>query len=139
MYTEELTAITDNRLTLWGLQQKMYADFWARWKEEFLRGLQERNKWYRIEENLKKGDMVLIMAENTPPSVWPLARVQDVFTGADGLVRSASVLYATTQRNAKTEQSEIIKKTLERPIQKLCILLPDDIEPATPRDEPSAV
>lgn len=128
MYTEDLSAVTDNRLTLWGLQQKIYHDFWSRWKDEYLQELLAYTKWTKPLKNIEVGDMVLIMAENTPPSVWPLGRVASVNAGADGLVRSAGVTVPTTKRNDKTGHTEVTKKVLERPIQKLCVLLPEEAE-----------
>lgn len=98
----------DNRLTIWGLQQKMQHCFWKRWKEEYLSNLQRRGKWYKPKENLKIGDMVIIMAENVPPTAWPMGRVLEIRKGRDGYVRSALI---------RTETSK-----LERPIQKLCVL-----------------
>lgn len=106
--TENVSERADNRLTIWGLQQKMQHSFWKRWKEEYLNNLQRRGKWYKPKENLKIGDMVIIMAENGPPTSWPLGRVLEVRKGQDGYVRSALI---------RTEKSK-----LERPIQKLCVL-----------------
>lgn len=117
--SEDVSERPDNRLTLWGLQQKMHQQFWCRWKEQYLMELQKRNKWYNVRKNLKVNDMVLIMEENTPPSVWPLGRIVEVYTSADGLVRSAKILIATSKQNS------ITTTMLKRPIQKLCVLLPD--------------
>lgn len=106
--SEDVSDRDDNRLTMWGLQQKMQQAFWQRWKSEYLINLQRRGKWYKPKENLKIGDMVIIMAENVPPTAWPLGRVLQVNKGQDGFVRTALI---------KTETSQ-----LERPIQKLCVL-----------------
>lgn len=107
-FTEDVVDRADNRLTLWGLQQKMQQSFWQRWKEEYLNLMQKRVKWYKPKENLKPGDMVIILAENAPPSAWPLGRVMQVQQGQDGYVRTATI---------RTQSS-----TLDRPIQKLCVL-----------------
>lgn len=106
--SEDVIDRADNRLTIWGLQQKMQQSFWKRWKDEYLDGLQRRNKWYKARENLKEGDMVIIMAENVPPTEWLIGRVLEIRKGQDGYVRSALI---------RTKSSK-----LERPIQKLCVL-----------------
>lgn len=81
--SDEVTTSHDQRLTLWGLQQKMLQEFWKSWKDEYLTSLQPRHKWYRAQVNLKIGDMVIMLKENTPPSLWPVGRVINVFKGAD--------------------------------------------------------
>lgn len=60
--------------------------------------LQRRNKWNQIGENLKIGDLVLII-------YWPLARVIEVHPGQDNLARYVTV---------KTASS-----AYKRPVQKL--------------------
>lgn len=106
--SEDLSNTADNRLTMWGLQQKMQQVYWKRWKEEYLNIMQKRVKWYKARKNLKPGDMVVIKSENVPPTAWPLGRVTSIKRGQDGYVRSATV---------KTQFS-----LLDRPIQKLCVL-----------------
>lgn len=106
--TEDVSNRDDNRLTLWGLQQKIQQSFWQRWKDEYLNLMQKRVKWYKPKENLKIGDMVIIMAENVPPISWLLGRVTQVNKGQDGYVRTATI---------RTQSS-----SYERPIQKLCVL-----------------
>lgn len=88
---EDVLIANDDRLTIWGLQQKMLQQFWTVWKEDYLSALQTRNKWYKVEENLAPGDMVVITNENSPPSAWPLGKVRSTTTGADGLVREAAI------------------------------------------------
>lgn len=103
--TEELLSCPDNRLTAWGRQQKLVQSFWQRWKEEHLLTLQARAKWHTTNKNLRVGDIVIILSENTPPSDWPLGRVTAVHPGKDELVRNVDIRTATT--------------TLTRPIQKI--------------------
>lgn len=117
---EDVSNSCDDRLTIWGLQQKMLQQFWATWKEDYLSTLQTRNKWFNIESNLAPGDMVLITNENSPPSAWPLGKVITTTTGDDGLVRGAAVKIPTIRNGQHTTT------VLDRPIQKLCVLLKDD-------------
>lgn len=100
----------DNKLTCFGQRQKLLQQFWRRWREEYLSDKQQRAKWYKIEENLQIGDVVIIRNENLPPAVWALGRVKEIFKADDGLVRTAMVKTATGE--------------LKRSINNLCILLP---------------
>ena len=70
--------------------------------------LQQRQKWTDVQRNLQIGDLVMIMGENTPRNVWPLALVIEINTGRDALVRSARL---------KTAKNELV-----RPITKLVML-----------------
>ncbi|XP_033095627.1 uncharacterized protein LOC117100162 [Anneissia japonica] len=93
----------------WRQIQYLANVFWRRWIKEYLPSLQERRKWYRNQPNLKVGDIVIVFDENTPRSIWPLARVIEVYTNNnDGLVRSVKI---------KTQTG-----TLVRPITKLVSL-----------------
>lgn len=105
---EDVAESPENRLTIWGQRQKLQQQLWNRWRDEFLATQQVRTKWYKIEENLKVGDMVIIRKENTPPAMWIIGRVIKVFAGKDGIVRSATI---------KTPTGE-----LDRPINKLVYL-----------------
>ncbi|XP_071085478.1 uncharacterized protein [Haliotis cracherodii] len=92
----------------WKHVQFLADQFWKRWLKEYLPGLQLRQKWLQSTVNLKVGDIVLLVNENSPRCVWPLARITNVFPGNDGLVRSIEV---------KTKDSVLI-----RPISKVCLL-----------------
>lgn len=106
---EDVADRAENRLTIWGQRQKLHQQIWQRWQDEYLNDMQTRNKWYRINENLKVGDMVIIRKENTPPAMWVIGRVIRVLTNThDGLVRAAVIKTPTGQ--------------LERPINKLIFL-----------------
>ena len=92
----------------WRHAQHLVNRFWLRWMREYVANIQHRQKWIQALENIKVGDIVLLVDEQSPRNRWPMGRVVDVFTGRDGLVRSASV---KTQSN-----------TLKRPVTKLCLL-----------------
>ena len=77
-------------LRRWDLVQKMVQDFWARWRHEYLNTLQLRKKWHDAGSELHIGDVVLLTDESAPSS-WPLALVQDLHPGADGVARVATV------------------------------------------------
>jgi hypothetical protein len=46
-----------------------------------------RSKWRSEVQDLKEGDVVLIIDHNAPRGQWPLARVLKAIPGVDGRVR----------------------------------------------------
>ena len=77
----------------WELVQELANHFYKRFCHEYLPTLQSRAKWRRIQENLKVGDIVLIVKENNPRGQWPLGKVTEVKVGRKNLVKSAVVKY----------------------------------------------
>ena len=70
--------------------------------------LQGRQKWLRPRRNLAVGDIVLVSVENSYRNSWPLGRIVDVLPDKKGFEVS-------------------VKSTiLERPIDKLCLLVEGD-------------
>lgn len=102
---EPLNKIVDRYKLMHALGQS----FWKRWTEEYLHTLQQRTKWRRSQPNLEVGDLVLVV-EDTPPTLWSTARVVKVHPGQDGLVRTADLIFAGKKRK------------VTRPIQKLVLL-----------------
>ncbi|XP_078698382.1 uncharacterized protein LOC144925949 [Branchiostoma floridae x Branchiostoma belcheri] len=96
----------------WKQVQYLADLFWRRWSKEYLTSLQERQKWSKQRRNLAVGDVVILKEEQCPRGTWPLGRVIEVMPGNRGLVRRVKV---KTQHNV-----------LERPIDKLCVLLEED-------------
>ena len=92
----------------WKHAQVMTQHFWKRWLREYLPALTERRKWTNDARNVRKGDLVLVVDENSPRGCWPLARVLRVLPGDDGRVRAAEV---------RTKSGTYI-----RPVVKLCLL-----------------
>ena len=91
----------------WRQVQHLTDTFWRRWTREYMPTLQVRQKWNDKSRNFQVGDIVLV-AEETPRNVWPLARVLEVNRSDDGLVRSLKLKTSST--------------ILTRPITKLCLL-----------------
>ena len=91
--------------------QALVLVFWKRWLKEYAPHLTERRKWQRNEANLKLGDVVLIIDENSPRGHWPWGRIVDVHEADDGVIRSVTV---------KTAAGEY-----RRPVAKLCLLATD--------------
>ena len=70
----------------WKQAQYLANIFWTRWIKEYLPNLQIRQKWIQRKENIKVGDLVLLVYENYRRGQWPLAHVVEVFPSEDGLV-----------------------------------------------------
>lgn len=93
----------------WRQVQYISDIFWKRWSREYLPLLQERQKWLEKKRNVKEGDVVLIVDERAPRGSWLMGKVEKTIPDAQGFVRRVLV---------KTKTN-----TLERPIDKLCLLL----------------
>ena len=92
----------------WKHVQHLADQFWRKWLRLYLPELQRRSKWFKITEDLKIGDLVLILDEMTPRNLWPLALVIAVNRSRDGLIRSVRL---------KTRSTELV-----RPITKIVLL-----------------
>lgn len=99
-------------LKRWKLLERMKQDFWNRWQNEYLSQMLARSKWKTDQRNAAIDDVVLVRADNVPPTQWPMGRVTAVYPGPDGLVRSVDVFMKG--------------KTYRRPIVKL-VLMPTDV------------
>ncbi|CAB0045245.1 unnamed protein product [Trichogramma brassicae] len=84
-------------LPRWKIAMQMRNHFWRRWYREVLHHMQVRQKWPTVQSGLKLGDLVLITEDMQPPQRWPLARVEQLHPGADGLTRVVTLRTATTR------------------------------------------
>ena len=98
-------------LRRWHLVQAIVKHFWKRWSSEYLVTLRKFTKWHRPSRNLSVGDVVVLQEDNLVPMKWPIARVVEVYTGDDNIVRVVKV---------KTPQ-----RTYKRPVTKIALLLPE--------------
>lgn len=71
---------------------------------------------------MQVGDFVLIREEHTSSTLWRTGRIVDVFPGTEGLVRNVRL------KQVDASEIKLHVSYLERPIKKLCLLLPKDIE-----------
>ncbi|KAL7289476.1 hypothetical protein TKK_0016665 [Trichogramma kaykai] len=94
-YTEPTPSL--NFRSRWRLLRSMRDAFWHRWRKEVLTQMQQRHRWTTPRPCLKPGDMVLMKDDQCPPSTWPLARVESVHPGKDGLVRVATIRTADSR------------------------------------------
>ena len=120
----------------WRRVQHLACEFWARWKKEYLRSLQERSKWTRPRRNMQVGDVVLVKDDNKARNRWSLARVIETYPNeADGLVRSVKVAIGDPELSSTGKRLNS-PSVLERPIQKLVLLLAREEKPGFLHGEP---
>lgn len=90
----------------WRLVQALLNEIWSRWLREWVTELNKRKKWHAQDENLQVGDIVMVIEEDISKSRgdFPLARVTEVHTGPDGLVRSCKVKTADGRTHTRIIQ-----------------------------------
>lgn len=92
----------------WKAVQFLADVFWNKWRLQYLPMVQARQKWNQEKPNLKIGDIVLVKDDTAIRNQWPMARIDEVFPGSDGLVRHVRL----TMKNS----------SFKRPIHKLVLL-----------------
>ena len=75
----------------WRRVQELVHQAWKRWKHEYLTSLGSRSKWFEKRDNVKKGDVILVIDSGTPRRQWKLGKIEAVYPGADGNVRVVDV------------------------------------------------
>lgn len=91
----DLTSTNITPLKFWKKCTKIQQDFWKSWQKVYLSQLLKRPKWQQDCNNIKVGDLVLLLDERTSPLHWPVARIAQIFPGADGRVRVVEVRTST--------------------------------------------
>ena len=92
----------------WRQAQLLANHYWKRWLREYVPLFQVRAKWRQPQRNFQVGDLVIAANDNVARYKWLLARVVEVYSGADGLVRS---VYLRCKGSS-----------LKRPVTKICLL-----------------
>ena len=109
----------------WRRVQYLVNEFWVKWKADFLQSLQTRQKWARTRRNMKEDDVVIIKDEDQSRNQWHLARVVQAYPSDDGLVRKVKLLVADSSLDKHGKRSKP-PAYLDRPVQKLVLLVPCD-------------
>ena len=109
----------------WRRVQHLANEFWSRWRKEYIQSLQIRQKWQKIERNVREGDVVIVKDINLPRNLWPLARVISVNSSKDGLVRTANLQFADPSLNSNGKRTRS-RQNMQRPIHKLVVLMTED-------------
>ena len=71
----------------WQKARSLVDQFWDRWHLEYLRTLQQRNKWQKLRADLYVGQLVLMVDDGLPRDRWRIARVERVEPSASGVRR----------------------------------------------------
>lgn len=86
--------------------------FWRRWRSEYLSELRECHRYAAKNTHvpcvLAEEDIVIIHDDALPRGHWKLGRIQEVYSGKDGLPRSALVRVATRNR-----QDTLLKRPIQ--------------------------
>ena len=109
----------------WRRVQYLANEFWTRWRKDYLQSLQPRQKWIATRRNLQVDDIVVVMDDNLPRNCWRIARVQETYPDADGLVRKVRIKIADRNLDENGRPAGPLT-SLCRPIQKLILLLPHE-------------
>nr|XP_041631503.1 uncharacterized protein LOC121502341 [Drosophila kikkawai] len=96
----------------WRIARMLRDRFWRRWVLEYLPTLVRREKWCRRTEPIRQGDMVFVCDPALPRREWRKGIVEEVYSGADGVVRRASVRVSDNG----------LSRTMLRPVSKLAVL-----------------
>ena len=99
--------------------QRIVSAFWKRWSREVFPNLVIYPKWHTERRNVKKGDVVLMQDANCLRGKWKMAIVTSANPSGDGKVRHVTIKY---------KSSENIEIQVERPVQRLILLVPVDEE-----------
>ena len=93
----------------WRRVQYLAQEFWVRWRRDYMMTLLERAKWKSKRLCLGKGDVVLLKDKSTKRNHWPMALVDSVQTGRDGLVRVVNLRLA---KDSKNQTSKIFTRAV---------------------------
>lgn len=90
------TANKEEMTKRWRYRQRLVTNFWNRWQKEYLLDLKSARRCDTPQPtSLKVGDVALIGEDNAPRQSWKLGRIEELFPGRDGLVRSCAVRTST--------------------------------------------
>ncbi|KRZ78269.1 hypothetical protein T10_4597, partial [Trichinella papuae] len=75
----------------WRYQQRLTAQLWKRWRQEYITTLNTRGKWHNTQHEPKDGDIVLIHESGTAWVKYSMGRIIEIHPSEDGISRSAKV------------------------------------------------
>lgn len=106
----------------WNHLNSVLLNVWRSFIKLYTSDLKSNNvpAWHKEQRNLQVGDIVGVLDHPTPGKI-PVARVTNVHTTEDGLVRSADILVVLPVDGATAET-----RTYRRGIQNLTLLLPSE-------------
>ncbi|RXN24217.1 pao retrotransposon peptidase family [Labeo rohita] len=80
----------------WRYRNRLMTNLWNRWRRDYLLDLKSAHSCSpQKHTELKTGDVVLIGDANMPRQTWKLGKIEELFPGRDGKVRSCAVHTST--------------------------------------------
>ena len=67
------------------------ASVWGCWMKEYLPHISSRPKWFYPSENLKIGDVVMVIDLSASRREWKVGRIERTYPGSDKLIRVVDV------------------------------------------------
>ena len=92
-------------------QIEVQMHFWKRFQRELIPLLAPRSKWFQRIENVKEGQIMIEVDENSHRGSWKLVMIEKVFPSTDSFVRSVEI-------------RDALGRKFVRPISRLVPLLP---------------
>ncbi|GFX63165.1 integrase catalytic domain-containing protein [Trichonephila clavipes] len=102
---------SENTLFRWQKLTKIVQHIWTKWSRDYLKNLQQQNKWKFHKDNVKFNTMVLIKDDNLPINKWHLGRITKLFPGTDGKVRVVEI--KTNKGNIKCSIGKVCVLSLD--------------------------
>ncbi|KAK3082869.1 hypothetical protein FSP39_007500 [Pinctada imbricata] len=93
----------------WKCVQQLADNFWTRWRTEYLRQLQSRQKWHTPNTPYKEGDVVLIKDSEAHRNTWPLGLITRVFVSDDNHVRKVEIRRAESSNLLVRPVSQLVR------------------------------
>lgn len=109
----DVTNTTVSRLSRLQEMRRSVQHFWKVWSTDYISQLHQRTKWRTAKPNVQVGALVLLTQDGLPPFMWNLGRVEEVYTGSDGLVRV--VLVRTNRGSFKRAVTQVRVLPIEDP------------------------
>ena len=107
----------------WRRVQYLADEFGKRWRSEFLLDMQRQTKWIKPRRHLQHGDFVIIKDDAARRNQWQLARVDEPYMDADGLVCKVKLKLATSNLDKEGNRKDMVHTYIECPIHKLVLIL----------------
>ena len=95
----------------WKRAQSRVNAFWKAWKRDYLSLLHDRKKWAKTKDDLKDGDVVILVDETVARSEWKLGRIEEAFDSGPH-VRRVNVRRADRKIILK-DRTKVVKLELE--------------------------
>lgn len=85
--------LKDELRSRWKFQEKLLDQFWKRWRKEYILELKSAHEVNRKTSlhTIRVGELALLKDEKLPRHMWKMVRVENVFEGRDGKIRSCSI------------------------------------------------